>query len=219
MKTLNEIQQQLVTKYAGYAEALALALGQQVMCDIGELCIDMDDLKQESLLGLCEAATRYNPKSTVRFRTMAYHWCRKYVLQAIRKYGVPVSVPDDFEGQVMVVRLDLKPDERDGSESSHELDDEDATDDPLHDEISADEARDQEHREVCRRLVKQVLARLTPRQHEAICCLYGLGPQGGAPMSYADTALQLGLSSTRIMQLEECALKRAAGGKKLTINN
>jgi len=202
MKTLTTKQQKLVAEHTAYAEDLALALGQRLMRDMSELCIDMDDLKQESLLGLCEAAAQYRSGTHAEFRTLAYWWCRKYVLQAVRKYGVPVTVPDDFEGEVAVVRLDLSPADREGVVAT---DDDDADEYPLLSQLSADSMHERERREACQHLVQMALRQLTPRQQEVLCCLYGLDR---TPMSQSDTARLLGLSSTRISQIERRALSK-----------
>ena len=48
--------------------------------------VSLDDLRQESCLGLCEAAMRYDENVDCTFATYARHWCRKMMFLAIRRH-------------------------------------------------------------------------------------------------------------------------------------
>ncbi|MDZ4121199.1 MAG: sigma-70 family RNA polymerase sigma factor [Candidatus Cloacimonadaceae bacterium] len=47
--------------------------------------VPIEDLQQESLIGLLEAARRFDPSMNAKFSTYAVYWIKKYVLAAISK--------------------------------------------------------------------------------------------------------------------------------------
>lgn len=204
MQTLTKQQQQLVAKHIGFAEALAQKLAQRVASDLGELCIDMDDLKQESLLGLCEAAICYDSKAGTNFRTWAFYYCRRYVLLAIRKYGVPVSVPNNYTEVVSTVRLDWvgsSGDDDDEAETGCDNGDprsESAELRGLIDELSLRADREAALQEAQEQLLTKWLSRLSPRDQLVTRFFFGLGCE---PLSYRAMAQQVGVSSTRVHQI------------------
>lgn len=58
---------------------------------------DRDDLLQEGLLGLLEAARRFDPSRAVAFSTYAYYWIRNRVLAVLRSdNGNWASQENDF---------------------------------------------------------------------------------------------------------------------------
>lgn len=56
--------------------------------------LELDDLRQEGLLGLCEAALRYNEQTGSTFATYASHWCRKMMLLAIHRQRIAGAEAD-----------------------------------------------------------------------------------------------------------------------------
>lgn len=223
MQSLTKQQEQLVAKHIVFAESLAQKIGQRVASDLSELCIDMDDLKQESLLGLCEAAIRFDPKVGTNFRTLAYYYCRRYVLLAIRKYGVPVSVPNNFTATVQSVRLDwvgcdgdvednvvagrlgLPTMEADGDDRGIEATEARG----LIDELSLRADREAALQEAQEQLVAQWLSRLSPRDQLITRLAFGLDCE---PLSYQAVGQQVGLTSTRVSQILKAVGADGRGG-------
>lgn len=61
---------------------LALSVVQRYACDR----TDPADLVQQGMVGLLEAADRYDPRVGVRFATYAIHWIRKHVGDSIQRH-------------------------------------------------------------------------------------------------------------------------------------
>ena len=55
--------------------------------------VDPDDLFQEGCLGLIIAAERFDSAHGVRFDSYAVCWIRKYITDAIRRYGYIITRP------------------------------------------------------------------------------------------------------------------------------
>ena len=47
--------------------------------------VPLEDLQQESLLGLLAAAERYDPEKGAKFSTYATYWIKKYVIEALER--------------------------------------------------------------------------------------------------------------------------------------
>lgn len=60
--------------------------------------IDLDDLRQEGCLGLCEAAMRYDETTDCSFAAYASYWCRKMIFMAINRNRQSAESP--LEAQV-----------------------------------------------------------------------------------------------------------------------
>lgn len=57
--------------------------------------IDLDDLRQQGCLGLCEAALRYDETANCSFAAYASYWCKKMIYMALsRKKESADSLPD-----------------------------------------------------------------------------------------------------------------------------
>ena len=230
MQSLTKQQEQLVAKHIGFAVSLAQKLGQRVASDLSELCIDMNDLKQESLLGLCEAAIRFDPKVGTNFRTVAYYYCRRYVLLAIRRYGVPVSVPNNYTESVQSVRLDwVNVNGDDGGNVVAEglglptmvADDDDSGTEAeescgLIDELSIRADREAALQEAQKQLVAQWLSRLSPRDQLITRLAFGLDCE---PLSCQAVGQQVGLTSNRVRQiLKAVGAGGRGGGGRAAVN-
>lgn len=69
--------------------------------------IPLEDLEQEGFIGLIEAAKRYNSQLNSVFAPYASYWVRKYILDAIRRYGYIIELPQRRqESHVYSERLD-----------------------------------------------------------------------------------------------------------------
>lgn len=55
--------------------------------------IPQEDLMQEGYIGLLEAAKHFNPELGVTFQSYAACWVRKYITEAIRRYGYIITLP------------------------------------------------------------------------------------------------------------------------------
>lgn len=51
------------------------------------------DLIQEGAIGLILAAERFDPSRNIRFESYAAWWVRKYITEAIRRYGYIITLP------------------------------------------------------------------------------------------------------------------------------
>ncbi len=76
-----------------------LALWQQSIGIIAKMamkyqgCAELDDLKQEGYLGLCEAVRQYDPDQGALFITYAAFWIRQAMRRYIDNYGSVVRIP------------------------------------------------------------------------------------------------------------------------------
>lgn len=57
--------------------------------------LDLNDLRQEGCLGLCEAALRYDENVDCSFAAYASHWCRKMMLAAIHRHERRAEEPHE----------------------------------------------------------------------------------------------------------------------------
>lgn len=72
--------------------------------------IDLDDLRQEGCLGLCEAALRYDETANCSFAAYASHWCRKMIFMALNRYkrnaeSLPDTPPRDDGEDADLLRM------------------------------------------------------------------------------------------------------------------
>lgn len=185
-----------------FANQLAWKFGRSVLGDLHEKSITMDDLRQESFLGLYEAAQRFDPALGVEFTSLAYIWCRKFVLRAGRKYGTPLSVPDNYEGGAELLHLDVTVDViTDGA------DDDGSLEDRLLYQMAMEDEAERDAEEVRKERVEQALAGLSPKERKALCCIFGLNGQE-EELSGQETAQVLGVVPGRVTQIKERALRK-----------
>lgn len=57
--------------------------------------LELEDLVQEGMIGLCDAVERFEPERGLRFSTYATYWIRQRVLRAANRQGRMVRLPDD----------------------------------------------------------------------------------------------------------------------------
>lgn len=74
---LTDAHRRLVASHMPLAYAMAWQAKNSGVC--------LDDLRQESCIGLCEAAIRYDESQQCRFATYARYWCQKMILKAINR--------------------------------------------------------------------------------------------------------------------------------------
>lgn len=185
-----------------FADTLAYKFGRSILGDLHEKSIMMDDLRQESFLGLYEAAQRYDESLGVEFTSLAYIWCRKFVLRAVRKYGSPLTVPDNFEGEVELLHFDLTADDAAVSTSA---DDDGSLEDRILYQMALAEEREREAEEERKEIVERALQGLTDKERRAIACLFALS---GEELSGQETAAALGVVPGRVSQIKERALRK-----------
>lgn len=102
VQPLNEAQRKLVEMNVSYAmnmgikfKAIGLAKG-----------ISCEDLQQESCIGLCAAASKYDAEKGADFKTYMHFWCERYIRRAIKQEDCVIDediecisdvMPDDEE--------------------------------------------------------------------------------------------------------------------------
>jgi RNA polymerase primary sigma factor len=74
---LTDAHRRLVASHMPLAYAMAWQAKNSGVC--------LDDLQQESCIGLCEAAMRYDENQQCCFATYARYWCQKMILKAIHR--------------------------------------------------------------------------------------------------------------------------------------
>ena len=187
-----------------FANHLAWKFGRSIMGDLHEKSITMDDLRQESFLGLYEAAQRYDPALGVEFTSLAYIWCRKFVLRAVRKYGSPLSVSDNYDGGAELLHFDATIDVVAGASAGH--DDDGTLEDRLLYQMALHDDAEHEAEEKRLELMERALAGLSPKERKALVCIFGLDQD--EPLSGQETASALGVVPGRVSQIKERALRK-----------
>lgn len=187
-----------------FANHMAWKFGRSIMGDLHEKSITMDDLRQESFLGLYEAAQRYDPALGVEFTSLAYIWCRKFVLRAVRKYGSPLSVSDNYDGGAELLHFDATIDVVAGTSVGH--DDDGTLEDRLLYQMALHDEAEHEAEEKRLELMERALAGLSPKERKALVCIFGLDQD--EPLNGQETASALGVVPGRVSQIKERALRK-----------
>ena len=97
---LTDAHRRLVASHMPLAYAMAWQAKNSGVC--------LDDLQQESCIGLCEAAMRYDENQQCCFATYARYWCQKMILKAIHREKATAETNADTLQDV----ADLTPTER-----------------------------------------------------------------------------------------------------------
>lgn len=198
------MKNKLIEENIEFAKALASKYGGSILRDKHEKSITIEDLQQESLLGLCEAAERYDERLGIEFTSYAYIWCRKYVLQAVHKYGTPLSVSINYTEKIDLMHLELMlPDE----DKSEETVDTGSLADGLFYQMSMREEAEREAAAEHITRVKRMLSGLAPKERKALVYLFGLGNR--EELNEDEVAKILGITSRRVYQIREQALRKA----------
>lgn len=183
-----------------YAYSLALKFGWPLMGGRQEKIISIDDLRQESFLGLYEAARHYDEGLGVDFRSFAYIWCRKFVLRALRKYSTPLSVPDNFSETIAVDHIDVSMDMV--ATAFGDSDDDGSPADRLFFRMAVEEEREREaDEELCERMAR-ALEGLSHRERYILMELFYEGHRND------EVSQTAGMTTGRVSQIKERALRK-----------
>jgi RNA polymerase sigma factor (sigma-70 family) len=181
--------------------------------------IDRADLRQAGILGLLIAAARFDPDRAVPFAAYARTWVRKEIQRAICQQEFPVVLPADLVGRTVALRRALDEHADSLNLAAAALGISPATVTALHRQlhIAATEddeelpapgytLTDPEHAAVTQDFIgaaRSALARMDPRQADALILRYGLDDQ--PPRSYRQIGRHLGVSDHTARNLVERA--------------
>jgi RNA polymerase sigma factor (sigma-70 family) len=187
--------------------------------------VDRDDLRQAGFLGLLIAARRFEPGRGVPFPAYAHTWVRKEIQRAVAQQEFPAVVPADLVGRTVAVRRALAEHAGDLELAAAALgispDTVAALDRQVRTVADADEEDlvapgyafvDPEHRVVARSFAasaRTALARMEPRQAEALVLRYGL--DGQPERSFRQVGRELGVAdhtARKLVERAQAALQR-----------
>jgi RNA polymerase primary sigma factor len=197
--------------------------------------IELDDLVAEGMVGLIEAARRFDADRGVKFITYGAWWIKRSLLRFLRTFEHPVHVPkykqhelQEFKRarQRLTQELGRAPrveelcaatgqDERSVREHSglacttSSLEDDEVT--TLADVAACDGLGDAEEMAVMRDALlrlDEVLPVLDDRERRILTARFGL--DGSEPMTLSELGQQVGLTKERIRQIEKQACARLA---------
>ncbi len=177
--------------------------------------LSREDLRQAGLLGLFEAARRFEASRGHRFSTYARWWVRAYMNEAVGSQEYVVRLPNGAQKQLRHVgeprtlnrrqeqalsrvrqAVSIEAPEGDGRTVADRLVAEDS-----------DPSVAVERKQLLRRVRKARQAgELSNRHHQILAARYGL--EGTPRQTYRDLGRDLGVSGERVRQLERQALKR-----------
>jgi RNA polymerase sigma factor (sigma-70 family) len=165
------------------------------------LRVSTEDLAAEGVLGLFEAASRFDPLHGVKFSTYASWWILKRMRESLAANASIVRLPrhrrEDGAPRPSIRDVSLEEPARFGSTLS------------LHDvlaETSIPLPDEQLVREDGRLRVEGLLGALPPRHREVLERRFGLDGRHAEPL--ATLASEFGLSRERIHQIEREAIER-----------
>lgn len=165
--------------------------------------VSLEDLVHEGMLGLVEAARRYDPARRTKFITYAMWWVRKFVLRGLERHSQIVRIPDYQRRKrsgtppvrARIVSLDSVPP---GS-----------TREPIRERLVDGRSLDPEAALLSRESVQRMrmaLRRLTLQELRVLQHRFGLS--GGPSLTLDQTGLELTMSGERVRQIESGALRR-----------
>jgi RNA polymerase sigma factor (sigma-70 family) len=158
--------------------------------------VPMEDIIQEGFYGLFKAIDRFDYKLANRLSTYASWWIRDAVEKGIKKYLFGHKL-DLGGGAVHVGVLSL--DEPVGEEGEHRFVDQLVS--PCPEEEGEEEGN-------ALKEVERILSSLPPREAFVLASLYGL--RGIRKLSYRELGQKLGITETRVRQIERRAMALAA---------
>lgn len=181
--------------------------------------VDRADLVQAGILGLLIAASRFDPGRAVPFGAYAHTWVRKEIQRAIAQQEFPAVVPADLVGRTVILRRALDENTGDLNLAAAALGITPATVAALHRQlrttVSEDDEElpapgytltDPEHTAIAQDFAtaaRTALARIDPRQAEALILRYGLDDH--PERSFREIGRQLGVSGHTARKLVEGA--------------
>jgi RNA polymerase sigma factor (sigma-70 family) len=180
---------------------------------------DRADLRQAGILGLLIAAARFDPERAVPFGAYAHTWVRKEIQRAISQQEFPAVLPADLVGRTVAVRRALDENARSLNLAAAALGISPATVAALRRQLHATATEDgeelpapgytltdPEHAAVAQDFAgaaRAALARMDPRQADALVLRYGLDDQ--PERSFRQIARHLGVSDHTARSLVERA--------------
>lgn len=198
--------------------------------------VPFEDLVEEGVLGLIEAAKRFDPNKNVKFLSYAGWWVREAILEAIHRGTRAVDIPKRMMDAYFKVqkkakdleKLEGKPPSKRELAEELGMDEErldnlmliKKTDISLSSSIEEDETLsieslipDQEEdvvekifRKRLREKVKEIIESLGEREAKIIKLRYGL--EDGRPRTLEEIGREVGLSKERVRQIEKRALRK-----------
>jgi RNA polymerase sigma factor (sigma-70 family) len=181
--------------------------------------IDRADLRQAGILGLLIAASRFDPERGAPFGAYACTWIRKEIQRAISRQEFPAVVPADLIGRAVALRRALDENTDSLNLAAAALGISPTTIAALHRQLRTtgpedDEElpapgyglTDPEHAAVAQDFtsaVRSALARIDPREAEALILRYGLDDQ--PERSFRQIGRHLGVSDHTARKLVERA--------------
>jgi RNA polymerase sigma factor (sigma-70 family) len=160
--------------------------------------VPMEDIIQEGFYGLFKAIDRFDYKLANRLSTYASWWIRDAVEKGIKKYLFAHKL-DFGDGAVHVGVLSL--DEPVGDDGEHRFVDQLVSPSPEETE-GGGEGEGEALKEV-----ERILSSLPPREAFVLASLYGL--RGIRKLSYRELGGKLGITETRVRQIERRAIALA----------
>jgi len=182
--------------------------------------IDRTDLVQAGILGLLVAASRFDPGRSVPFGAYAHTWVRKEIQRAIAQQEFPAVVPADLVGRTVALRRALDENTDDLSLAAAVLGISPGTVAALHRQLRTTVTEDDEEElpapgytltdpestAIAQDFImaaRTALARIDPRQAEALILRYGL--DGQPERSFRQIGRQIGVSGHTARKLVERA--------------
>ena len=181
--------------------------------------LDRADLRQAGILGLLIAASRFDPERAVPFAAYAHTWVRKEIQRAISQQEFPAVLPPDLIGRTVALRRALAENADSLNLAAAALGISPTTVAALHRQIHTTATEDDEelpapgytltspeHAIVAQDFTaaaRAALARMDPRQADALILRYGLDNQ--PERSFRQIGRRLGVSDHTARNLVERA--------------
>jgi RNA polymerase sigma factor (sigma-70 family) len=181
--------------------------------------LDRADLRQAGILGLLIAAARFDPERAVPFAAYANTWVRKEIQRAISQQEFPAVLPPDLIGRTVGLRRALAENADGLNLAAAALGISPATVAALHRQLHPTATEDDEelpapgytltdpeHAAVAQDFTaaaRAALARMDPRQADALILRYGL--DGQPERSFRQIGRHLGVSGHTARNLVERA--------------
>jgi RNA polymerase sigma factor (sigma-70 family) len=160
--------------------------------------VPMEDIIQEGFYGLFKAIDRFDYKLANRLSTYASWWIRDAVEKGIKKYLFGHKLDLGLGGRAVHVGV-LSLDEPVGEDGEHRFVDQLVS--PCLEEEGEEEGN-------VLKEVERILSSLPPREAFVLASLYGL--RGIRKLSYKELGQKLGITETRVRQIERRAMALAA---------
>ena len=181
--------------------------------------IDRADLRQAGILGLLIAAARFDPERAVPFAAYARTWVRKEIQRAISRQEFPAVLPPDLIGRTVALRRALAENADSLNLAAAALGISPTTVAALHQQLHPTATEDDEElpapgytltdpeqaaiAQGFAAAARSALARMNPRQADALILRYGLDDQ--PERSFRQIGRQLGVSDHTARTLVERA--------------